>query len=83
MNAEISLQLALDLRELREPAGSKLRKYLFAVNTDFKTASICRDQNEALHTSFQLFHKLFGQTGRFRLVISNLAIDDLNFHEPS
>ena len=72
----------LDLGKLRKSSGRQLRIDLLAVDADFEAAPIRGNQDKARQGGLQLGHELFGQTGRFRLVASRLAVDDLNFHGP-
>ena len=69
-----------DFLVFRKPARLQLRKNLLAIDVDFKTAAVGRNKNESLDLIFQFGNEFFGQTDRFGLVVSNLAVNDFDFH---
>ena len=69
-----------DFLILREASGLQLRKNLFAVDTDFETAAVGRDEDKTFDTSLEFCDEFFGQTDRFGFVVSSLAVNDFDFH---
>jgi hypothetical protein len=63
-----------------KPAGLQLREDAFSIDTYFEAAAVGGYKHEPVDLAFELVDEFFGQTDRFRFVISNLAIDDFDFH---
>ena len=70
-----------DLRILGESARLEFGENELPVDADFKAASIGWNEDQPLDARFEFFDELFGQTDRFRFVVSGLAVDDFNFHD--
>ncbi len=69
-----------DLVVFREPAGLQLGIDFLSVDANFETAAIGGDKHKPFDPGFQFSNEFFGQTDRFGFVVSNLAVDDLDFH---
>jgi hypothetical protein len=63
-----------------KPAGLQFRENTLSIDAYFETAAVRRYQHQPLDLIFEIRDEFFGQTDRFRFVISNLAIDDFDFH---
>ncbi len=63
-----------------EAAGFQFRINTFSVDADLETAAVGRYQYETFDLIFEFRDELFGQTDRFRFVVSNRAVDNLNLH---
>jgi hypothetical protein len=61
----------------------QFREDLFSVNGYFKAAAVGRNENQFLDFRFEFGDEFFGQTDRFGFVVSNLAVDDFDFHKLS
>lgn len=53
---------------------------MLAVDADLEAAAIGRDEDQAFDFIFEFGDEFFGQTDRFGFVVSNLAVDDFDFH---
>ena len=69
-----------DFLVLRKAARLELRINKLAINADFEAPAVRRNKNEPFDSGFQVGNKLFGQTDRLGLVLSNLAVDYFDFH---
>ena len=76
-------QMRSNFVPLGEPSGFQLRKHQRRIDGNLKSPAIGWNQHKLRKIAFQLLHDFFGQTGRFGFVVSNLAIDDFDFHGPS
>jgi hypothetical protein len=61
-------------------ASLQFRINQLAINADFETASVGRYQGQLAKAGLQFSDDLIGQTDRFRFVVSNLTVDDLDIH---
>ena len=78
--APLHLDVLSDFLIVGKSTGLQLRKNWFPIDAHFKTASVRRYEDEPFDSGLQLGNKFFGQTDRFRFVVSDLAIDDFDFH---
>ena len=69
-----------DFRIFREPARFQLRKNQLSIHAHFKTAAIGRYKDEFFKLTLEFGNKFFGQTDRFRLVVSDGAINNPDIH---
>ena len=69
-----------DLLIIGELPGLEFRIYERAVDTDFEAAAVGRNKHETLESCLEVFDEFVGQTDRLGFVVSNLAIDDFDFH---
>jgi len=80
MTAATLFNVGSDFREVRELARLQFGIDKFSVDAYFKASAIGWDKGKFLDSGFQVSNQLIGQTDRFRFVVSNLAIDDFDFH---
>src|SRR5262245_4931742 len=78
--AKAPSQMVSNFVPLWEPACLQFREHQLRIDGYLKPPAIGWNQHELRKIAFQLLHDFFGQTGRFGFVVSNLAIDDLDFH---
>src|SRR5688500_17999413 len=64
-----------------EIACLELGVHQFPVDADFEAAAIRGNEYKLLDLILQVGDEFVGQTDRFRFVVSNLAVDDFDFHE--
>jgi hypothetical protein len=69
-----------NLLVLRKLTRLQFRIHELAVNAYFEAAAIRGYQCQLTKAGLQFGDDLFGQTDRFRFVVSNLTIDDLDIH---
>src|SRR6267142_3649459 len=74
------LYLLPDFLVLGKLAGFELRENAFSIDAYFKAAAVGGYEHEPFDLVFEFGNELFGQTDRFRFVVSNLAVDDFDFH---
>ncbi len=74
------LNVLADLLIIGELPGLEFRIHERAVDTDFEAAAVGRNKHETLDSCLEVFDELVGQTDRLGFVVSNLAIDDFDFH---
>jgi len=69
-----------DFLILRKFPCLQLRENEFTVDTDFETAAVGWNENKTFNTGLEFFDEFIGQTDRFGLVVSSLAVDNFDFH---
>jgi hypothetical protein len=69
-----------DFFVIRKLAGLQFGIDQLSVNAHFEAASVGRDEGQLAKAGLQFGDDLVGQTDRFRFVVSNLTIDDLDIH---
>ena len=74
------LNVLADLLIIGEFPGLEFRIHERAVDTDFETAAVGRNKHETLDSCLEVFDEFIGQTDRLGFVVSNLAIDNFDFH---
>ena len=74
------LNVPPDVLIIGEFPGLEFRVHERAVDTDFETAAVGRNKHETLDSCLEVFDEFVGQTDRLGFVVSNLAIDDFDFH---
>ena len=74
------MDVAPDFLVLGKLARFKLGVNQLPVDADFEAATIRGNQNQLLDSCFEFRNQLFGQTDRFRFVVSNLTVNDFYVH---
>ncbi len=72
--------MLLDLVIFRKRAGLQFGVDELAVDAHLETSAIGRDERELLQAGLQFRDEFAGQTDRVGFVVSNLAVDDFDFH---
>jgi hypothetical protein len=74
------MDMAPDFLVVRKLAGFQLRINELPIDTDFEATAVGWYQDELVDLGFKFGNQLFGQTDRFRFVVSNLTVNDFYFH---
>ena len=77
------MDLRPDLLVFRELPSLQLGINQLAVDADLESAAVGRNQDQLLDSRLQFSNEFVGQTDRFRFVVSNLAVNNLDFHVDS
>ena len=69
-----------DLFVFGEPAALQFGVDELTVDAHFELSAVGRDEDEPFNPGFEFRDELVGQADRLRFIVSNLAVDEFDFH---